>query len=464
MSDVGMIGLAVMGANLARNLESKGFECAVFNRTTEVTKKFVDEWSEKRFRGTSSLVEFVQVLKKPRIIFVMVKAGAPVDAIVNELKPLVDKGDIILDGGNSHYRDTERREKECASLGIHFMGVGISGGEEGALHGPSMMPGGTAAAWTSVQPILEKISAQVQGPCTGYMGPGGSGHFVKMVHNGIEYADMQLIAEVYDIMRKGLELSPSRIGDIFNQWNEGPLQSFLTEITSKIFTVKDEGSNAYLVDRILDQAGQKGTGRWTVEAALECGVPLPTISASVDARALSARKAERVSLAALYKGVSSSPPQPNADMLKALHDALLAGKMLAYAQGLHLLKAASDEFKWNLNLGEVSAVWRGGCIIRARFLHEIREVYREMPKAQHLLYSPRFQKLLVPLIQPLRTIVGFAQGAGVPVGALSSSLTYYDSMVSAVLPQNLTQAQRDFFGAHTYQRIDREGVFHTQWE
>jgi 6-phosphogluconate dehydrogenase len=463
-SDVGMIGLAVMGANLARNLERNGYQCSVFNRTKEVTDKFMGEFGTGRFVATHSLEEFVNSLQAPRKIFIMIQAGPAVDQVIKNLTPLLGKGDIILDGGNAYFRDTIRREDECRANGFNFLGVGISGGEEGALNGASIMPGGPKEAWNMVASMLEKISAKAPHPCTTYMGPNGSGHFVKMVHNGIEYGDMQLIAEAYDILRRVGGISLDRLSSVFETWNEGILQSYLIEITAKVLRKKDE-SDTYLVDKILDKAGQKGTGKWTVQVALDLGVAIPTISAAVDARVLSSLKAERVAASKEYpREGKPGDIGEKARFELAVHDALYCAKVMSYAQGMALLDAASRDMNWKLDLGDIASIWMGGCIIRARFLDEIRKAYSSKTTLANLLLDPSIRAEIHKRIESLRWITSLAASNGVPVPSLSSSLAYFDSYTTADLPQSLTQAQRDFFGAHTYQRKDKEGTFHTEWE
>jgi 6-phosphogluconate dehydrogenase len=464
-AQVGMIGLAVMGANLAKNLERNGFRCAVFNRSYEVTEKFISETSGKNFVSSKTLGEFVSSLEAPRKIFIMIQAGAPVDAVIEALLPLLAQGDIIIDGGNAHFNDTLRREKYCSSAGISFLGVGISGGEEGALNGASIMPGGPKDAWEKVSGMLEKISAYADGPCTTYIGPDGSGHFVKMVHNGIEYGDMQLIAEAYDILRNIGGCKPPELSEIFHGWNEGVLQSYLIEITSKIFRKKESATGGYLVDYILDKAGQKGTGKWTVQVGLDLGVAIPTISAAVDARVLSSLKVERAKAALELQGPRNGEAiKDRRSFVASVHDALYCAKIMSYAQGMALLGAASKEWKWDLKLGEIAAIWKGGCIIRARFLDEIRKAYAENRELSNLLLSSQMKREVTNRIENLRSIVSLAALHGIPVPGFGASLSYFDSYRTANLPQNLTQAQRDFFGAHTYQRVDTEGSFHTEWE
>jgi len=469
---VGLIGLAVMGENLARNIERNGFSCAVYNRTTERTSNFVKQYPNNKFIYTDSLESFVEAVERPRKIIIMVKAGAPVDQILTQIMPLLDKGDILIDGGNAHYEDTIRRESECRSKGVFFLGVGISGGEEGALNGASIMPGGEQKAWEEVSPLFSSIAASVVGePCTAYMGPDGAGHFVKMVHNGIEYGDMQLIAEVYDILHRGLNQTPSQLSDIFSRWNEGVLESFLIEITAKIFSCRDDRSDGYLIDKILDAAEQKGTGKWTVISALDLGVSVPTIAAAVDARVLSSLKKERVHASEVLSCDSlnncgtdeSALISTNLISTNEVHDALYAAKILSYAQGLYLLQVASETRKWELNLGTIAKIWRGGCIIRARFLDEISSAFDETLKIPNLLLAPSMRAEVLRTIGSLRKVVAYGAAAGIPVPALAASLAYFDSYRTARLPQNLTQAQRDFFGAHTFARIDASGLFHMQW-
>jgi 6-phosphogluconate dehydrogenase len=462
-ADVGMIGLAVMGANLARNLERNGFTCAVYNRSSEVTERFMGEQVGKRFIASATLQDFVASIERPRRIFIMIKAGSAVDDIIETLLPILSPGDILIDGGNAYFRDSMRRVERCQRSGIEFLGVGISGGEEGALNGASIMPGGSSEAWERVRPLFEKIAAYAEGPCTTYIGPDGAGHFVKTVHNGIEYADMQLIAEAYDLLRTVGKRRPPELSSLFRRWNEGVLQSFLIEITADIFAQVDEETGGYLVDSILDKAGQKGTGKWTVESSLDLGVAIPTISAAVDARALSAIKDERVEAAEqLRSGDIDQSIDP--EKLDALtHDALYCAKIISYAQGMALLARASAEWNWSLRLGDIAAIWKGGCIIRARFLEEIRRAYADNPVLKNLLLAPAIRQELSTRLTSLREVVALATRVGIPVPAFSASLSYYDQYRAAALPLNLTQAQRDYFGAHTYERIDRPGSFHTSW-
>jgi 6-phosphogluconate dehydrogenase len=462
-ADIGLIGLAVMGANLARNIERNGYTVAVFNRTRSVTEEFIQEYKQHKFVDTADIVSFVEALSRPRKIILMVQAGVAVDSCIAQLLPLLSPGDIIIDGGNSHFKHTEARQALCLEKEIDFLGVGVSGGEEGALLGPSIMPGGNEKACRNILGLLEKISAKVDGPCTSYIGAGGSGHFVKMVHNGIEYGDMQLIAEVYDLLRRISGYTPDKLSVLFDKWNQGTLKSFLIEITSKIFLKRAE-DGGFLVDKILDKAAQKGTGRWTIEAGLELGVPIPTIAAAVDARALSFRKSEREQ--ASREIVVSHTPSSEVEVEnfdKLCEDALFAAKLIAYSQGMDLLKVASDTYNWGLNLSELCRIWKGGCIIRADFLDQLQKAFAKNP-TQHILRIPELGAKLLPRLNSLRKVLAISAQNGIPIPALSSALGYFDSYRTANLPQNLTQAQRDFFGAHTYERVDQPGVFHTVWE
>ncbi len=462
--NVAVVGLAVMGSNLARNIESNGFPVAVYNRTASVTEEFMSNFGSGQFTSASSLEDLVEKMAAPRQIILMVKAGGAVDAIIDQLLPLLDKGDIIIDGGNTYFTDTERREKKTAEAGINFLGVGISGGEEGALNGPSIMPGGPKEAWQIVSSMLEKISAKAPDPCTTYIGPGGAGHFVKMVHNGIEYGDMQLIAESYHLLKEIAGVSNADLASTFTEWNKGTLSSYLIEITSKIFTRADsQGGSGELVDKILDKAGQKGTGRWTAQVALELGVSIPTIAAAVDARVMSSLKDERVVAAKSIKGPERRPAAPD-DFTALVHDALYAAKILSYAQGMALMQEASKEYDWNLPLGDIAAIWKGGCIIRAQFLDDIKKAYEKDPALKNLVLDPFMMAELERTLPGLRKVTALAAESGIPVLAMSASLSYFDSYRLARLPQNLTQAQRDFFGAHTFNRTDKEGTFHEEWE
>jgi 6-phosphogluconate dehydrogenase len=462
---IGVIGLAVMGKNLALNIESKGYSVAVYNRSREKTDEFLKEAQGKNIVGTYSIEEFVNALEKPRKILLMVKAGAPTDATIEQLKPYLEKGDILIDGGNTYFKDTQRRNKELAELGIHFIGTGVSGGEEGALKGPSIMPGGQKEAHELVRPIFEAIAAKVDGePCTTYIGPDGAGHYVKMVHNGIEYGDMQLIAEAYFLLKHVLGLNAQELHEVFAEWNKGELNSYLIEITADIFTKIDEETGKPLIDVILDKAGQKGTGKWTSQNALDLGVPLPIITESVFARFISAMKDERVKASKLLSGPAVKPFEGDrAHFIEAVRRALYMSKICSYAQGFAQMKAASDEYNWNLQYGNIAMIFRGGCIIRAQFLQKIKEAYDRDPQLPNLLLDPYFKEIVENYQEALREIIAIAVMRGIPVPAFSSALAYYDSYRMETLPANLIQAQRDYFGAHTYERVDKEGVFHTEW-
>lgn len=465
---IGLVGLAVMGENLALNIERHGFPIAVHNRDPSKIDRLLETRAKGlQFFGAPTAADLARLLERPRKIVLLVKAGQPVDWTIDQIRPHLEPGDIIIDGGNSWYEDTERREKELAAAGIRFIGSGVSGGEEGALWGPSLMPGGDRAAYEEIRPIWEAIAAKVDdGPCVTYIGPGGSGHFVKMVHNGIEYGDMQLIAEAYDILHRGLGYSADRLAEIFAQWNEGVLSSFLIEITAKIFKAKDPESGTPLVDLIMDKAGQKGTGLWTSKVALDLGVAIPTIDAAIMARLLSGRKTERVEASRVLAGpTGQTSREDEKEIVAAVHDALYAAKICSYTQGMALLRTASETFHWNLQLGEIARIWKGGCIIRAQFLDGIREAYAKRGDLPSLLLDDRFRDAMAKSQAGFRRAVGFAQAQGIPCLAFSSSLAYYDSYRSARLPQNLTQAQRDFFGAHTYERVDKPeaGFVHTDW-
>ncbi|CCI15490.1 MAG: decarboxylating NADP(+)-dependent phosphogluconate dehydrogenase [Microcystis sp. M54BS1] len=465
----GVIGLAVMGENLALNVESRGFPIAVYNRTASKTKEFMETRAVgKDVKAAYSLEEFVQILERPRKILVMVKAGPPVDAVIEQLKPLLEEGDMIIDGGNSLYEDTERRTRDLESTTkLGFVGMGVSGGEEGALHGPSLMPGGTEFAYRELEPILTKIAAQVDdGPCVTYVGSGGAGHYVKMVHNGIEYGDMQLIAEAYDVLKNGLGLSNQQLQETFAEWNRtDELNSYLIEITADIFKYVDPETGHHLIDLILDSAGQKGTGRWTVLSSLELGVPIPTIYAAVNARVMSAYKDERVAAAKELPGPGETYPGDAALFVDKVRDALYCSKMCSYAQGMALIAKASQEFNYNISLPESARIWKGGCIIRASFLDKIRKAFAENPGLPNLLLAPEFKQSILDRQEAWREVLVLANKLGIPVPAFSSSLDYFDSYRRANLPQNLTQAQRDYFGAHTYERTDkpRGEFFHTEW-
>lgn len=462
---IGVVGLAVMGKNLALNIESRGFSVSVYNRSSSKTEEFLEESKGKNVVGTYSIEEFVQSLETPRKILLMVKAGAATDATIQSLLPHLEKGDILIDGGNTYYKDTQRRNLELAESGIHFIGTGVSGGEEGALKGPSIMPGGQKEAHELVKPILEAISAKVDGePCTTYIGPDGAGHYVKMVHNGIEYGDMQLISESYFILKHVAGLSAEELHEVFSEWNKGELDSYLIEITADIFTKVDEETNQPLVDVILDKAGQKGTGKWTSQSSLDLGVPLPIITESVFARYISAMKDERVEASQSIQGPEPTQSAENKqELIEAVRKALFMSKICSYAQGFAQMKAASDEYNWDLKYGEIAMIFRGGCIIRAAFLQQIKEAYDRNPELKNLLLDPYFKDIAQSYQSSLRKVISLAVEQGVPVPSFSSALAYFDSYRTAVLPANLIQAQRDYFGAHTYERTDKEGVFHTEW-
>ena len=465
-AQIGVTGLAVMGRNLARNLARNGYTVAVHNRSVERTRSLVaDHGDEGTFVPAESVEEFVASLTVPRTIIVMVKAGGPTDAVIDELVPFLEPGDIVMDAGNAHFPDTVRREAALREHGLHFVGTGVSGGEEGALLGPSIMPGGSAESYATLGPMLETISAHVDGvPCCTHVGPGGAGHFVKMVHNGIEYADMQLIAEAYDLLRQGLGAPAAQIAEIFAGWNSGDLESFLIEITADVLAHTDAATGAAFVDVVLDQAEQKGTGRWTVQNALDLGVPVTGIAEATFARALSGsvpqREAARESLPAAVEPIIVEDPE---GFVEDVRLALYASKVVAYSQGFDQIAAASEQFGWDIDRGAMARIWRGGCIIRARFLDRITEAYDRDPALPLLLADDYFRDAVGAGLAAWRRVVAQAASAGIPTPAFSSSLAYYDGVRAARLPANLIQAQRDFFGAHTYRRTDREGVFHTDW-
>ena len=465
-ADIGLIGLAVMGENLAMNMESKGFTVAVYNRSTEKVDAFLaGRAAGRNFIGCHSPEELVQALSKPRKIFMMVKAGAAVDALIEQILPLLEEGDILIDGGNSHYPDTMRRTATLESKGLLYVGCGVSGGEEGALKGPSMMPGGSPAAWEHVKPIFQAICAKVEdgSPCCDWVGENGAGHFVKMVHNGIEYGDMQLICEAYQLMRDGLGMTSDEMGEVFADWNRTELDSYLIGITADILRHRENGE--ITVEKILDRAGQKGTGKWTSITALDEGVPLTLISEAVFARCLSAQKDERVQAAALYARQIPAFSGDRAAVLESLRMALYASKIVSYAQGYALMRTAAKTHGWNLNYGGIALMWRGGCIIRSVFLGKIKEAFDKNPALENLLLDEYFCRTLKELIPAWREVVALAVKTGIPMPAFSSALSWFDGYTSASLPANLLQAQRDYFGAHTYERIDapRGQMFHTNW-
>lgn len=486
LSDIGLIGLAVMGQNLALNIADHGFRISVYNRTTRKMEDFVRAHPDTPggLRGEVSVEGFVQSLKRPRKIIILVQAGRGTDAVIDNLVPLLEEGDIIIDGGNAKWTDTIRREKELTEKGLRFIGSGVSGGEEGARFGPSLMPGGTAEAWEFLKPIWDAIAAKVDPdsgkplldaepgrpveggvPCSAYIGPDGAGHYVKMVHNGIEYGDMQMICEAYDLMRRVLGMSPSEMGGVFHEWNGGLLDSFLIEITADILRQADPQTGKPFVDVVLDTAGQKGTGKWTSVNALDMGVPAPTVAEAVFARCLSAVKEERVAASSVLKGPAFTFQGDKAAFVDAIRDALYCSKICSYAQGFQLMREAQKEYGWNLNFGEIAQIWRGGCIIRAAFLQKITEAYARDPDLANLLLDPFFNEQIQKAQANWRKVVAVAAEAGISVPTFSSALSYYDGYRTDRLPQNLLQAQRDFFGAHTYERVDhpRGEFFHIDW-
>ncbi|OAQ41542.1 phosphogluconate dehydrogenase (NADP(+)-dependent, decarboxylating) [Pedobacter psychrophilus] len=467
VSDIGVIGIAVMGENLILNMESKGFHVSAFNRTVDKVEKFIEGRAKGlNIYGANTIEDFIGSLKSPRKVMLMVKAGKPVDDFIEILIPLLDKGDIIIDGGNSHFPDTERRVKYVESKGLLFIGTGVSGGEEGALKGPSIMPGGSPKAWEAVKPIFQGIAAKVEDgtPCCDWVGDGGAGHFVKMVHNGIEYGDMQLINEIYQIMKDVLGMSTSEMQDVFAEWNKGELDSYLIEITADILAYKEE-DGTHLVDKILDTAMQKGTGKWTVNTSLDLGIPLTLITESVFSRCLSALKDERVAASKVLNGPTPSFDGDKKAFLKDLGAALYAAKVISYAQGYQMMKAAAKEFQWTLNYGSVALMWRGGCIIRSRFLGNIKEAFDKNPDLNNLLLDSFFAGKMKDHQAGWRNVISTAVINGIPVPCLSAGLNYYDGYRCERLPANLLQAQRDYFGAHTYERVDkpRGEFFHTNW-
>ena len=472
-SDFGLIGLAVMGQNLVLNVESRGFRVSVYNRTTETMKEFIAENLDKNLHGAETLKDFVASLERPRKVMILVKSTAggdpndrdAVDKVIESLVPLLEEGDLIIDGGNTYFIHTERRSKELAEKGLLFIGSGVSGGEEGARKGPSIMPGGPSSSWEIIKPVFEAITAKVDGvPCVTHVGTGGAGHFVKMVHNGIEYGDMQLICEAYEIFKRA-GITNDEMAEIFTKWNEGPLESFLIQITSKIFEEKDPETGKNLVDLIVDKAGQKGTGRWTVMNSAANAVVISTINAAVEARILSSKKDERLAAAPILQGPDPAVSMDKEELVQKVHDALYASKIISYAQGLDLIKVVSEVHGWGVDLGSCARIWRGGCIIRARFLNRITEAYERDGDLTNLMLDNFFTDILNNNQAAWREIVALGVTNGIPVPAFSASLSYYDSYRSEVLPANLLQAQRDFFGAHTYERTDKPAgeFFHTKW-
>ena len=463
---IGVIGRAVMGRNLALNIESRGYAVSVYNRSREKTESVVEDFPDRKLVPSYSIEDFVASLESPRRILLMVKAGEGTDHVIEELRPLLDDGDILIDGGNTFFKDTIRRSKELSEHGLNFIGTGVSGGEEGALRGPSIMPGGQKEAYELVAPILEQIAAKAEDgtPCTTYIGPDGAGHYVKMVHNGIEYGDMQLICESYAVLKHIVGFSNAELADIFAEWNSGELDSYLIEITAQIFTKKDAETGEDLVDKVLDRAAQKGTGKWTSQSALDLGVPLPLITESVFARVLSSLKDQRVAASKQLTGPSDTIDiGDKAAFVEAVRRALYLSKIISYAQGFAQMRAAAEEYDWPLDYGRIAAIFREGCIIRARFLQKITDAYTAEPGLANLLLDPHFKDIADRYQTALREVVATAVKAGVPVPGFASAIAYYDGYRSARLPANLLQAQRDFFGAHTFERTDREGTFHAQW-
>ncbi|MDT0123832.1 NADP-dependent phosphogluconate dehydrogenase [Paenibacillus sp. RRE4] len=462
---IGVIGLAVMGKNLAFNIESRGFSVSVFNRSPEKTHDLLKEAEGRNLTGTFSIEEFVASLESPRKILIMVQAGKATDATIEQLLPHLDEGDIIIDGGNAYFPDTVRRSKELEDKGIRFIGTGVSGGEEGALKGPSIMPGGQESAYKLVEPILTAISAKVgDDPCCTYIGPDGAGHYVKMVHNGIEYGDMQLIGEAYHLLKSVLSVSVEELHEIFTEWNQGELDSYLIEITADIFSKYDPETGKPMVDVILDAAGQKGTGKWTSQSALDLGVPLSMITESVFSRFLSAMKDERIAASKILNGPKAEAFSGDKKaFIENVRKALFASKIVSYAQGFAQMRAASDEYGWDLKYGNIAMIFRGGCIIRSQFLQNIKEAYDKDAALKNLLLDPYFQNIVETYQDAWREVVAVAVKQGIPVPGFSSALSYYDSYRTERLPANLLQAQRDYFGAHTFKRVDKEGSFHHNW-
>ena len=468
LADIGLIGLAVMGENLALNIESRGYTIAVYNRTVEkVDALLAGRAAGKRFIGCHSLEDLVNSLARPRRVMLMVKAGPAVDSLIGQLLHLMEPGDIIIDGGNTHFAETERRTREVEERGLLYIGTGVSGGEEGALKGPSLMPGGSKEAWPHVEAIFKAIAAKVGPaddiPCCEWVGPRGAGHYVKMVHNGIEYGDMQLICEAYFLMHRALGLSNDELHDVFAEWNRGELDSYLIEITRDIFRVKDEETGEFLVDKVLDRAGAKGTGKWMSQLALDLGVPSTLVTEAVYARSLSAMKEERQRASAVLGGPSGRYAGDRGRFVDAIRQALYASKICSYAQGFVQLQYAAREYDWPLNFGEIAMLWRGGCIIRARFLEHIKKAFDDEPQLENLLLAPYFKDAVESSGEAWRHVICTAVELGIPMPAFTTALTYYDGYREARLPANLLQAQRDYFGAHTYERVDRAGSFHTDW-
>lgn len=467
--EIGVIGMAVMGRNLALNIESKGYTVSIFNRSRSKTDEVISQYPDKNLLATYSLKDFTDSLAKPRKIILMVKAGAATDATIETLLPYLDQGDILIDGGNTFFKDTIRRSQELASTGINFIGTGISGGEDGARFGPSMMPGGQEDAYKLVAPILEEISAKAEdgSPCVTYIGPNGAGHYVKMVHNGIEYGDMQLIAEVYDLLRRGLAMDAAEIGNLFADWNQEELDSFLMEISAEILQAKDPQTNQPMIDVIMDRAGNKGTGKWTSQSALDLGEPLSLITESVFARFISALKEERLQASQIipaYHGQINELVSDPESFIRDIRHALYFAKIMSYAQGFAQLKTASETYQWDLPFAKIASIWRAGCIIRAGFLQNITDAFEANPELQNLMLDPYFLDIVSQHHMAVRRVVNTAIQLGIPVPTLSAAIAYYDAYRTPVLPANLIQAQRDYFGAHTYQRIDQPGTYHFLWK
>ncbi len=463
---IGLVGLGVMGRNLALNIERNGFPIAVWNRSPQKMHDFINEEGEgKAILGVETLSDLMASLEKPRRVILMVQAGASVDEVIDQIKPLMDPGDILIDCGNTYFTDTERRSKALEAEGFHFIGSGVSGGEEGAKWGPAIMPGGNRTAWEALSEIFYSIAAKAEDgqPCVEYMGPGGAGHYVKMVHNGIEYGDMQLISEAYDLLSRGLGLGAEELHTIFARWNEGLLKSYLIEITADIFKTVDPETGLPLVDLILDEAGQKGTGKWTSQNALDIGVPVPTINAALQGRIISSLKKERVFAATQLPTPEQKYEGDPVELINAIENALYASKVTSYAQGLAMLRMASLEYHYDLNIRDIAKIWRAGCIIRASLLGDIMDAYERDPQLVNLMLDEAFKNAILERLEDWRKVVQIAVGLGIPVPAMSGALSYFDAYRSERLPANLIQAQRDYFGAHTYRRIDKDGVFHTQW-
>lgn len=464
-ANFGVMGLGVMGRMLALNMERNGFRVAGFDLDAAKVASFGEESKTKNVIACETLVSFINSLEHPRRILMMVPAGSPVDSAIASLKPVLAKGDLLIDGGNTLFYDTDRRSKELEEMGIIYIGAGVSGGEQGALWGPSIMPGGQPKAWELVKPVFEAISAKVDGePCVAYMGPRGAGHYVKMVHNGIEYGDMQLISEAYDLLYRGLGLTNRELNQVFTEWNKGDLESYLIEITADIFTKYDHETNRAIVDLILDEAQQKGTGKWTSQNSFDLGAPIPTINAAVESRIISSFKEERVAASGLLIGPLTQLKGDRTQAIATIRDALYTAKICSYAQGFAMLRLASKEYEYIFNFSEIARIWRGGCIIRARFLNDIRDAFKRNNDLPNLMVDPEFSAKMNRGQAALRALVSLAAESGIPALAFSSALAYYDAYRSNRLPANLTQAQRDYFGAHTYRRIDKEGSFHTEWE